>query len=199
MSQKWQKIAKTCESKINSSKSSVLFKVWMKSIAETMWKQYSFKEGWVWSFFCKVFLRFPNILMGIYFLFFAIFVKTVLRIVTKVSTPFPIILHVLIHVLCMGTQSCSTSYMPKFGGRRITNFSMRNNVFLYVLCTSGTQKRQKRLSTALLNFWNCAPYLECHVALVLSQWLHIQACCHCCCCKKVNCLTNQAVKAAQHE
>ncbi len=78
ISQKRYKIAKTCEYKINSSKSSALFKVWMKSVTKTVWKQYKFKQGWVWSFFAKFFYNFPFILMGIFKNLFCVFLRTLL-------------------------------------------------------------------------------------------------------------------------
>ncbi len=84
----------------DSSKSSILFKVWMKSLAKAMWKQYQFKEGWVWLFFAKIFHIFPFILMGFLKWFFLIFANTVLRIITKSHcTPLRIILHVFIRYL----------------------------------------------------------------------------------------------------
>ncbi len=84
-----------------------------------MWTQYKFKEGWVGSFFAKFFYNLSFILMGfLLLLFFMFFANTMSRIITKShGTSFPIILHVLIYVLCMCSQSCDTSYEPKFGGR----------------------------------------------------------------------------------
>ncbi len=120
----------------------------MKSVAETMLKQYKFKKGWVWSFFAKFFYDFLCILMGIYFLFFAIFANTNFWIVTKShSTPVPIIPHVLIYVLCMCAQSCGTSHVPKFGRRKIIRkICMRNNrcVPVCVLYIWHTQKHKKK-------------------------------------------------------
>ncbi len=72
--QKQSKIAKTCKYKNNGSKSSVLFEVWMKFIAETMWKQNKVKEGWVWSVLTKFFRDFPFILMWLLLLLFVCFV-----------------------------------------------------------------------------------------------------------------------------
>ncbi len=90
--------------------------------------------------FDKVFPRFPIhsyvtfVVVVCLFCVFFICANTVLQIVTKGhSTRFPIILHVLIYVLFLCAQSCSTSLAPNFGAKGIMN------VFLYVLCISGTQ------------------------------------------------------------
>ncbi len=123
ISQKWKKIAKTIWYKINSLRSSVLFTVWIKSVAETMWKQYQLKEGF--DHFLQSFSQlFKN--KKLFPFLCVIFANTILQIITKShSTPFPIMLHLLMYVSCM----CAHSYAPKFGRRKIIilRISMRNN------------------------------------------------------------------------
>ncbi len=111
----------------------------MKPVAETTWKQHKFKEGWVW-YFLQSFSMISHWYLWEFLNCSFNFCEHCYQIVTKShSTPILNILHVLIYVLFMSTQSCGTSYSPNLGGRKIIrSISMRNNKCVPV-CASDTQ------------------------------------------------------------